>query len=168
MSWSDYLWVPIVVGVFTIVTVSAIALKRAIVWSFKKITGRDRVEAVRREKVRWQYENPDWAFYENHLGQVVPDSMKTVWGSAALLSVPIVRVDDEEFFLYPIHSGGLSVDGFYPLGQNELGAAIFLDERAPEGPIAVYMYVSRDERELIHENAQDFFRKISEQNAMLP
>jgi hypothetical protein len=168
LNWGDYLWIPIVVGVFVIVLTAAVAMKRAIVWSFKKVTGKDKVEATQREEIRRKYEDPDWAFYEQHLGRTVPDSMKTVWESAILLNDPVVRLDEEEYLLYPIHLGGLAVDGFYPLGQNELGAAIFLDHRAPEGANAVFMFVRRDERELIHDDAQDFFERISEQNNMLP
>lgn len=152
---------------FIVVPAVAIALKRAVVWTFKKVTGRDKIEAAEREEMRRRYENPDWAYFEGHLGRSIPRSMKSVWESARLLESPIVRLGEEEYFLYPIHSEGLSLDGFYPLGQNELGAAIFVDTISSGNTPSVFSYLRSGERQLVHDDADEFFSQIADENDMI-
>ncbi|MDJ0813147.1 MAG: hypothetical protein QNJ23_05425 [Woeseiaceae bacterium] len=158
---------PIVVVVFVAVTAAALALKRSVVWVFKKVSGQDKIEASQREMMRHRYENPDWGSYEGYLGKSVPRSMKLVWESTRLRESPIVRLGDEEYFLYPICSDGLAEAGFYPLGQNELGAAIFLTANSSGESHSVFVFERRDERALLHPNAEEFFEQIAKENGMI-
>jgi len=65
---SDYLWVPVVLAVFILVPAAAIYFKRAVVWVVKRISGRDKLEAAERERLRSEYERPDWRAYMAALG----------------------------------------------------------------------------------------------------
>jgi hypothetical protein len=166
LNWSDYLWVPIVIALFVVVPAAAIALKRGIQWCYKRLTGKDRIEAAELEQIRRRYAKPDWSFLENHLGRIVPPNMKTVYESPALLDSPIVKVGDDEYFLYAIYSDGLAVGGFYPLGQNELGEALFLSP-TPEGrPMPLCVLERGGNRRQIYDDAAEFFQAVIDQNAI--
>jgi hypothetical protein len=162
LDLTDYLWVPFVLAVFIIVPTVVIAFKRFIVFVFRKLTGRDKLEAAQREAVRAEYANPDWRAYTAYLLREPPANFKVVHDSGILIEKPIVRVDGEEYWLYPVQDNGVTQAGIWPLGQNELGEPLFLKPGVEPSPLFLHE-LGPDVRELASD-ADAFFRRVVDQN----
>ena len=68
---------------------------------------------------------------------------------------------EEEYYLNPIHNNDGLVEGKWFIGQNELGEPIFLQPGANNIPI--YKHEFGPDIEVLHSNANEFFRLGLEQ-----
>ena len=89
-------------AVFVVVPAAVVYTLRLIVLVYKRVSGKHEIEKAEREAERQEYLNPDWDSYKIFLEREPPESMKLLFECPSIADNPVVRVSDEEYYLYPV------------------------------------------------------------------
>jgi len=162
---SVFLEITVVFAVLVIIAVAVVYFLRAVSWLFGFLSGRHKIAAENQEKLHKEYMQPEWEMYKEFLMREPPPNMVRLYELSKFASNPIINVEGEEYYLYPIHNKDGLIEGMWFIGQNDLGEPLFLQPGINNFPI--YKHELGSDIVVLYTDANEFFLKALQEHSEL-